>query len=164
MDPMIASILRSLRLQRDYAQRLVADLSDADLVSQPIPGVTLNHPAWTFSHFAPYPPVLAAILRQHPFEDPINSPHARGSKPVSDPAAYKPKAKLIAEFLSGHDALEAALAAATAADFARPVPLPRWAERFPLVGDAVVHLALHHEAAHLGQISAWRRAGGRPAV
>ncbi|MEX2217138.1 MAG: DinB family protein [Phycisphaerales bacterium] len=164
MDPALAAILRSFRKQRDYAQRLTADLTGADMVRQPISGITLNHAAWTLSHLAPYPPILAAILRQEPFEDPLNSPAGRGSTPLPDAAAYPPKAALLEAFFTGHDDLERALEGATPADFARPIPLPRWAERFPLVGDAVVHLALHHESAHLGQLSAWRRACGLPPV
>jgi hypothetical protein len=46
----------------------------------------------------------------------------------------------------------------------RPIPLERWTGRFPRIADATLYLMLSHEAAHLGQVSAWRRAGGRPAV
>jgi hypothetical protein len=67
-------------------------------------------------------------------------------------------------FLEGHDRLAAALGEVDPAVFARPIPLARWAERFPRIGDAVLYLMLSHEGGHLGQISAWRRAGGRPAV
>ena len=164
MDPIIAAIVRSWRAQRDYAERLVADLSDADMVSQPVPGVVMNHPAWTFGHLSPYGPVLAAILQGRPFDDPMQSPFGKGSKPTSDAAAYPPKTELMATYLRGHDDLEAALTSVDPAVLARPVPLKRWEERFPRIGDVAIHLTLHHESAHLGQISAWRRAGGRAAV
>jgi DinB superfamily len=164
MEPMLTHILRSWRHQREYALRLVADLSDDDMVSQPVAGVVMNHPAWVLCHLSPYPPVLAAILRGEPFEDPLNNPFGRGSRPLPDRAAYPPKAEIVGAFLRGHDDLEEALKVAAPADFDAPIPLARWRERFPLVGDAVVHLALHHESAHLGQISAWRRAGGRVSV
>lgn len=164
MDGAIGAIVRTWRRQREYALRLVADLSDDDMVSQPIAGVVMNHPAWVLSHLAPYPPVLAAILRGDPFEDPLNSPFGRGSRPLSDRAAYLPKAEIVGKYLAGHDELEGALGGAVPADLDAPIPLARWKERFPLVGDAVIHLMLHHESAHLGQISAWRRAGGRVSV
>jgi hypothetical protein len=164
MNQLIPAVLRTWARQRDYAVRLVADLSDADMVAQPIGGVTLNHPAWTFGHIGIYPPVLAAILESRPFEDPIKHRYGRDSKPQSDPAAYPPKAKLIADYLAGHDRLAAVLEAADPAVFDAPIPLARWKERFPFVADAIVHLMIDHESTHLGQVSAWRRAGGRAAV
>ena len=164
MTPLISSLLLSWSNQRDYAQRLVTDLTDADMLSQPVPGVTMNHAAWTLGHLSPYPPVLAAILTGEPFTDPLNSPYGRGSKPVSDPTAYPPKAKLVAEYLAGHDLLASTLEAIDSEVMAQPIPLARWKDRFPRIGDAVLYLMLSHEGAHLGQLSAWRRAGGRPAV
>jgi DinB family protein len=164
MPQLLPAILRTWARQRDYATRLVADLSDADMVSQPIPGITLNHPAWTFGHIGIYPPVLAAILQSQPFEDPIKHKFGRDSKPTSDPAAYPPKAKLMADFLAGHDHLATVLEQTDPAILDRPIPLPRWKERFPYIADAIIHLMIDHESTHLGQVSAWRRAGGRPAV
>jgi hypothetical protein len=163
-DALIAGILRSWQHQRDYAQRLLADLSDQDMVSQPVPGITLNHPAWTLGHLSPYPPVLAAILKGEAFVDPLNSKYGRGTKPTSDPSAYPPKAELLAGFLSGHDLLARTLESTDPSVMANPIPLARWKDRFPRIGDAVLYLMLSHEGAHLGQISAWRRAGNRPAV
>src|SRR5438067_1032679 len=98
MHTFLSSLLLSWRNQRDYIQRLIADLSDQDMVFQPIPGVMLNHPAWTLGHLTPYPTVLAAILMQQPFEDPIHSKYARGTKPLSDSTGYPPKAQLLADF------------------------------------------------------------------
>jgi Protein of unknown function (DUF664). len=162
MKPFIPSLLRSWANQRDYAQKLVADLSDEDMVSQPVPGVVMNHPAWTLGHLAAYPPVLTAMLLGQPFTDPMHSPYGRGSMPKE--SGYPPKAQLLAEFLDGHDRLAAAVEAAPESAWSAPIPLARWEQRFPEVADAVIYLMLSHEATHLGQISAWRRAGGRPAV
>jgi hypothetical protein len=163
-DPLIASLLRSWSNQRDYAQRLVADVSDRDMTSQPVTGVIMNHPAWTLGHLSPYAPVLAAILKGESFVDPLSSRYGRGSTPLSDPAAYPPKDTLLAEFLSGHDLLAFTLERSDPGVMAKPIPLERWKERFPRIGDAVLYLMLSHEGAHLGQISAWRRAGGRAPV
>jgi len=164
---LVSAILGSWAKQRDYAMRLVADLSDAEMVSQPVSGVVMNHPAWVFSHLTLYPPTLSAILRgarEGEFADPIKSPFGKDSKPVGDAAAYLPKAELIAKYLDGHDELAAILAMVNSAVLGQTIPLKRWEQRFPLVADALVHLMLDHEAGHLGQISAWRRAGGRAAV
>jgi hypothetical protein len=161
---MIAGILRSWQYQRDYAVKLVADLSDAEMVTQPVPYITMNHPAWVYGHCGIYPPVLAAMLEGKPFEDPIKHRYGRDSKPTSNPADYPKKDLLVAEFLRGHDRLAEVLGKTEPAVLGRPIPLERWKQRFPTIADAVAHLMLEHEAGHLGQVSAWRRAGGRPAV
>lgn len=161
---LIDAILRTWARQRDYAQRLVADLSSADMTSQPIPGITLNHPAWIFSHIGLYPSVLSAILRGAPFQDPITSPYGKDSRPVADPAAYAEKDALMAHYFRDHDELAQTLAATDESVLARPIPLPRWEQRFPFIADAIVHLMIDHEMGHLGQLSAWRRAGGRSSV
>lgn len=163
-DTLTAAILRTWSRQRDYAVRLVADLSDADMVSQPVPGVTMNHAAWVFCHIGIYPPVLAAILQGRPFVDPINDKYGRDSRPLSDPAAYPRKSDLMRTYLAGHDELARVLEHTDPAILTRPIPLDRWKERFPFIADAIVHLMIDHESAHLGQISAWRRAGRKPAV
>lgn len=163
-DAVIGAIVRAWARQREYAERLVADLTDADMVSQPVKGVVMNHPAWVFGHIGAYPPVLTAILKGEPFEDPLNHRYGRASRPSDDPREYPEKGLLMEEYLCGHDLLERTLASADPGGLTRPIPLPRWRDRFPLVGDAVVHLMISHESGHLGQVSAWRRAGGRAPV
>lgn len=163
-NPLIPAILRSWAHQRDYAQRLVADLSDEDMVSQPVRGVTMNHPAWTLSHLSAYPPVLRAILRGEPFDDPKNHPHGRDSRPSPDVHDYPRKEALLRDFFAVHDDLARTLEQTDPAVLDRPTPLERWLPRWPKIADATVHLMIDHESTHLGQISAWRRAGGRPSV
>jgi hypothetical protein len=163
-NPFVASALRAWSTQRGYVQRLTADLSDADMVSQPVPGITMNHPAWVLSHCGIYPPVIAAILEGRSFEDPIKHKFGRESRPSTNPADYPKKEALLAEFFAGQDKLAEVLARTDLDVFTRPIPLERWKARFPVIADVVFYLMLDHQAGHLGQISAWRRAGGRPAV
>ncbi len=70
----------------------------------------------------------------------------------------------MAEYLRTHDELGGVLRGVNPAVLDKPIPLERWKERFPYIADAIVHLMIDHESAHLGQISVWRRAGGRGRV
>ena len=161
---LIGALLRAWAHQRDYAQRLVADLSDEDMGSQPLRGVAMNHPAWVLGHLSAYPPALRAMLLGEPFEDPKGHRYGRDSRPSDRIDDYPRKEALLRDFFAAHDALAATLESVDPAVLDRPTPLERWVPRWPRIADATVHLMIHHESAHLGQISAWRRAGGRPSV
>ncbi|MCA9285042.1 MAG: DinB family protein [Phycisphaerales bacterium] len=157
-------LLLSWAHQRDYALRLVGDLSDADMIAQPVPGVVMNHPAWILSHLLVYTELLGGIVRREPVEDPIDHPHGRKSSPLADAAAYLPRLTLIEKYTNAHDAVAVAVESADDGVWAEPLPFPRWARRWTCIAEAAVHIMVHHEAVHLGQLSAWRRAGGRSAV
>jgi len=160
----IASIESRWRELRAYAGRLVDDLAADDMAHQPIPSVTMNHAAWALSHLSIYGPLLAGMLRNEPVEDPGSHKWGRSSAPIADAAAYPPKTELLRLYQDGYDDAVAALKSASDADFARPAPFERWRDRFPTVGHMPIHFLVQHNALHLGQISAWRRASGRPAV
>jgi hypothetical protein len=49
-------------------------------------------------------------------------------------------------------------------DFSKPHPDPARRNRFSSVGEAIVTYGTWHEAYHAGQLSAWRRVQGLPAV
>lgn len=149
---------------RGYAQRLVADLSEEDMVAQPIRAVTMNHPAWILSHLNAYAPVVTGILYSEPVEDPIDHPFGRSSTPLADRSAYPSRDELIRSFVDGYDQLVDALAIVPEASLAEPPPIERWLARFPTVGHLPVYFVAKHNAQHLGQLSAWRRAMGRPPV
>lgn len=156
----IDSLLRTWQSQREYAQRLTDPIPARDMLRQPIAGVRMNHAAWTFSHLGVYPPVLAAMILGQPFTDPLTSAYGRDSAPTDTPGDYLPKADLMGAFFKGHDALGDALRAGGESALLRPIPLARWEPRFPRILDAAIHLMTNHEAGHLGQVSAWRRACG----
>ena len=122
-DALVSSLLLSWKNQRGLCAKLVADLSDADMVSQPVAGIVMNHPAWTLGHLSPYPPVLSAILKGEEFVDPLNSRYGRGTKPMGDVGAYPAKAALVAEYLAGHDLLARTLEGVDTVVMAKPIPL-----------------------------------------
>lgn len=162
--PLASAIAITWRRNGAYALRLVGDLSDSQMLAQPIPGRILNHTAWVLSHLTLYTSIAAAMLRTQAFPDPLHHPHGQNSEPLLDAAAYLSRAELIAKYHSEHDAAEAALLAANDATFASPTPLERWRTLHPTTGDMLVTLMVKHESAHLGQLSAWRRAMGLPRV
>lgn len=159
-----AGILSVCSQQRRYALGLVDDLDEGDMLAQPVPGVVMNHPAWIFSHLLVYLPVMITMLEGGVPDDPIDHRHGRKSAPLPDPKAYLPKDRLVEKYAEMHEATEEAFRYAEREILSERTPIPRFVERFPTVGHVVVHLMIKHEATHLGQLSAWRRAGGRPMV
>lgn len=147
-----------------YAQSLVADLSPEEMLSQPVAGVTMNHPAWILSHLSAYHPVLELSLRGETPDDPVDHPYGMKSAPLADAGAYLPKDELVRSFTEGHDRVAAALRAAPQSRFDEPPPIARFHERMPTIAGMCTFLGVFHESVHIGQLSAWRRAGGRPPV
>ena len=85
--------------------------------------------------------------------------------PAADPAVYPPMATLLAELARQHLRVERAwLEKLQGKDQEGPKltdPLAwRYGEVLPTLGDAALFLAISHEAMHLGQLAAWRRARG----
>lgn len=159
---MIDALLFSWDNNDDYAQRLVADLPDAQMTHQP--AANMNHPAWVLSHLHAYHPVIVALIQGQTFDDPKHHPFGMQSKPVVDASVYPTKAVLVDAFVQGHAQVKSALAASDSAALNAPVLLDRWKTVMPTVALALGYLMLLHEATHLGQLSAWRRVQGLPSV
>lgn len=157
---------RERRLYADqygYARELVADLPDEELAEQPVPGI--NHPAWLLGHL-----VIAADYGLTLLGRPAVAPEGWGALfnpgTVPDPnrATYPPKGELMNAYEAGHAAFDAAVAAADAGAVAAPNPVGFLKARFPTVALLLAHLLTTHEAAHLGQLSVWRRTMGKQGV
>jgi hypothetical protein len=158
------AILITWRRNGAYSLRLVSDLTDTQFIAQPMSGRTLNHPAWVLCHLTLYTAIAAAMLRRSSFPDPADHDYGAKSEPLPDPAAYPARSDLIKQFQLAHDDAEAALIAADDDVFASPTRLERWRSLHPTTGDMLLTLMVKHESAHLGQLSAWRRAMGLPRV
>ncbi|WP_428386282.1 DinB family protein [Mucisphaera sp.] len=162
LDAYKATLIAGWNANRDYAQKLVADLKPDQWTHQPAPG--MNHPAWILAHLTLYHEVLAGLLKGETPADPKDHPFGMQSSPQPDLATYGDPEQLVASFTEGHASVLAALEAATEQDILRPMPIERWTTRFPRVGDLLGYVMLLHEATHLGQLSAWRRVQGLPSV
>ena len=153
------------RFAAGYARSLAADLDDAALADQPAPGV--NHPAWILGHLA-----IATDYARQLLGLPMACPqawHAQfgpGSTPEPDRASYPTKAELLGALEAGIAAVLEALPGADPAALAQPhgVPIAFLKDAFPTRADLLAHLLTTHAAAHLGQLSLWRRWKGLPGV
>jgi hypothetical protein len=159
-NPLAAAILITWKRNAAYALRLAEDIDPARFVAQPVPGRTLNHPAWVFSHLNLYAAVAVDLASGRAFDDPADHRYGQKSEPLADPSAYPEKAALLEQWRVIHAAGERALEAAAPSLTSAPNPLPRWRAMHPTVGDMLVTLMVKHESGHLGQLSAWRRAMG----
>jgi DinB superfamily len=174
MFSMIEGLLFSWSKNLGYGQKLVADLSDEQMVVQPAPGVGpgdvpgvgpgVNHPAWVFSHLNAYHPVIESVVKGELFDDPVDHRFGMKSKPQADRSVYASKSELVDAFVSGHERVEQALRDADDSLWDREVVLPRWQQFMPTAGVALPYLMLVHENTHFGQLSAWRRVQGLPSV
>lgn len=148
----------------EYAKRLVGDLSDTQMIAQPVDGPVMNHAAWVLAHLNAYAPILTAMIERRPFEDPADHPFGKNSKPLMDLAVYGSKAEQVEAYVREHERTLSALEACDGSVMDDDVPLDRWRAVVPRVGGFLVRMMVWHETVHLGQLSAWRRAHGLPAV
>jgi hypothetical protein len=156
---MIQHVTYVYRFNLGIAERLVADLTPAQMVMQPS-GV-VNHPAWSLGHLVLSSNGLAKLLglpSQAP--DGWDSIFATGGIPSGDEADYPSKAELLEALAAQHERNTGAVLQADPASFAAPHPDERLRKYFPTVGDVVTFLMTSHETSHQGQVSAWRRAAG----
>ncbi len=166
MSNIINGLLYAFKKNLEYAPKLVADLSEAQMTAQPAADVSApaNHPAWVFSHLNIYLPIIEAIIEGEEFEDPREHPFGMLSKPSPDRSLYAAKQELVETFVSGHEQIIGRLEASDDSVFDTEVKLPRWQSLMPNAGIALPYLMLNHENLHLGQLSAWRRIQGLPSV
>jgi hypothetical protein len=159
---MFAYQLAQFAFQLGYCQRMLADIDNLELARQAIPGG--NHPAWIVGHLCLAADNGLKMLGQPSrLDESFGKLFGRGSAPQADRGLYPTKETLVAKLASTHAALAAAVPAASAELLAKPnpLPVPMLQQALPTVGHLLSHLLTTHEAMHLGQLSAWRRAMGR---
>ncbi|MCC6680365.1 MAG: DinB family protein [Phycisphaeraceae bacterium] len=162
MNVWIESLLLAWQRNADYGRKLVADLTQEQMLVQPAPAT--NHPAWVMSHLIAYHGVLLALLQGKTPDDPLNHRFGMKSKPETDASLYPSKDELLAAWVKHHEDIAAALAGADESLFDQPMPLERWKKPFPKIGSLLGYVMIAHEGIHLGQLSTWRRVQGLPAV
>ncbi len=160
------AIISVITHTRNQTLKLVADLSDEQLCVQPAPKT--NHPAWVLGHL---------LMVDHSFlktiggpempawiDDAFKATYGGKSEPVPDKSKYQPKQFYIEKLSAVREQIYARLKQLTTEDLHQPHPDPARRERMPTVGHAIAFYGTWHEAYHSGQLSAWRRVQGLPAV
>jgi phosphinothricin acetyltransferase len=159
----LGAILNSYELHLQHLRRLVADLDDKQMVSQP--NNMPNHPAWTIGHLVYSCQTIGGELGLSAWlSDDWEQRFGTGSTPVADAAAYPSKATLLGALGDGKERVVAALVSLGETGLARSLPDVRYRERFPTIGHAVTHILSGHTALHLGQLTVWRWAMGLKVV
>ena len=158
------------RMLLGYGERLTADLTDDHLSNRPAGNVT--PPVWLLGHVAIAAPYALGLLGAPEKGDYVPESWAENFGPGTTPLEYAdgfaPPSldELKAAIRTGHERVEAAL---DAADFGslnldEENPIEFLQKPFPTKRDMLAHLLTTHDAIHLGQLSAWRRAAGLPPV
>ncbi len=156
------SILGLSEFVGDYTRKLADGIAEEQMAAQPAPG--LNTPAWVLGHLAmAYDYGTHLLGGTHCAPPGWGKIFGPGSSPVP-PAGCPNKADLLAGCEAARKGLCAALASATEAKLAEPNPFGPMKPFAPAMGDFIAHLLTTHAVSHLGQLSAWRRLQGLPAV
>ncbi len=163
---MLESFLATINHTRNMTLKLVADLSDEQLCIQPAP--KMNHPAWVLGHLLQVDHAFLSLVTGQPqpawIDGAWKAIYGAKSEPVADKSKYKPKQWYIERLATVREQIIARLRQMKPEDFLAPHPDPARRDRFPTVGHAVMLYGTWHEAYHSGQLSAWRRVQGLPAV
>ena len=156
---MIHAALTQYRFLEAYAERLLAGLNPADAHAPAHPGG--HHPAWILGHltFSGLGAVRLLGGDAPGFED-AQARFGIGTTP----GAGGDFDAILAGWRETHRCVGEAIDAGVPEQrLAAPNPIEAFADAFATVGDQAAFLLTGHEAVHLGQLSAWRRArGGAP--
>jgi len=147
------------RFNLGHVERLISDLTDEQMVAQP--HGLVNHPAWTLKHLvlsSDYGAQLFGLESTIP-ED-WKGKSSPGSLPSGDASQYPSKEVLLAALRVQHDRITDVVLGVEASFFDQDCPSERLRSHFPKMGDFVGFLMASHEAGHIGQLAAWRRAMG----
>jgi len=146
------------------AHRLASDLT-AEQMSQQIGGVGQT-PAWILGHLAIATDYASQLLgRPKSLDNSWHTAFGPGSEINHPQTPTNDKAVLLDALARGHKVVVDAASQTDLSSLTSPHPVPLF-EGTPIVscGHLVSHLLTGHEGYHLGQLSAWRRQKGFPAL
>jgi hypothetical protein len=153
----------SLNMSDFIINSYIGDLSDADLLIRPVPG--MNHIAWQLGHL---------IAAEHRFVEMVkpgscpelpagfDAAHTKETTTIDDPAKFYPLAKYQELWQAQRAATLAVLDSVSEADMDTTAPekYPEWA---PTIA-ALLAMGGTHALMHCGQFVAVRRLLGKPVL
>ncbi len=161
---MKSNILRSYAFNLSYARKLVEDVDEKLMAHSPGPGLE-NHPAFTLGHLCSAAAMTSRYLdgpyQFEPSWEPLFRRKGPGDPrlPESKLDVYPPKSKLMDKLEELHALVDELIHDMSENRFNDPVQW-RFDSMYPTTGDLLFFMCVTHEAMHLGQLAAWRRAMG----
>ncbi|WP_242203690.1 DinB family protein [Aestuariivivens insulae] len=160
----IQSIINQYDFNLEYAKALVHDLTEEQMTIVPAAGLD-NHPAFTIGHLISGSADLVQDLGGA-FEMPdkwaelfVRRGPGDPRKPNLEKSKYPSKHELINELENQHNKVKTLLEGLNEKELEEPQAW-RFSNFMPTLGDVVTFMCINHEAMHLGQLAAWRRAMG----
>ena len=156
----IQAITRALAMSQSLWERLIDDMTEADMLVRPFPDS--NHAAWQLGH------IIAAEVRSHPqigavtpvLPDQFIERHAMERNRDTSNEGFLTKQEYMKTFASVREATLAAMNKLSEADLDKP-NTGAMAQMAPTIG-AVLVLIATHGVMHVGQLSVIRRKLGKP--
>lgn len=148
--------------QQQYASMLLDGVDNTEWNVQPFENA--NTPTWILGHLAVVGHRLVTQLGEPGFlEERWLKLFSPGTSIPTDDTPNLPSSQDIREaYRLAHERVTQTMPTMTPAIFSEPNPHERLKNGLPTVGDLVAFVLTAHEATHLGQLSAWRRAMGLP--
>lgn len=164
----LESLLKAYDFNLTYAKTLVDDISPEFMYRSFGDGLE-NYPAFTLGHLTIASALIAEELGES-YRVPDGWDRFFGRKGPGDPRRplqYEPgmpaKESLIEELSEKHKIVTTLLGNTAPDRFFEKVEW-RFDRYFPRLVDCITFMCITHEAMHLGQLSAWRRAAGMPSA
>ena len=158
------AIQSALRSSKAFMERLLADLSDADLLVRPVPGA--NHIAWQLGHLIAAESHLAQASlpdAKYPALPPgFAEQHSKETAAAESTKGFLTKAQYLELFNAVRQVTIDAVGRLTPADLDKPTP-EKWRPFAPTHGHMLL-LVAEHVGMHSGQFSVVRRKLGKPHV
>ena len=157
------SVKHCLHFNLGFLKQLLSGVAEDRMTHQPCPG--MNHPAWIVGHIV-VTMAGAAKLAGADYQAPEGwgALFGKQTTPVDDAGKYPGKQTLIDELDKSVRALGPVIDKLDAATLSAPNPIDGFRDRMPTIGDALTFIFNSHMGLHSGQLSAWRRACGMPAL
>lgn len=159
---LMRTALHSFAYSLDYLREQLADVPDGRLAD--LPAGLANHPAWTVGHLTLTCQQLAGAIGVPAWlPEAFERQFGTGSVPaVGQP--FEPKPAALARLVDAQARLTAAVERLDDARLDQPFPDPSLRDVVPTLRHAITQVLVGHTAYHLGQVAAWRRAMGLPAL
>ena len=169
MERIASTLIPIAERNKSYAEKLLQGIPAARYARKP-DAITVNHAAFTVGHLTIYFSRILTMVELDPapaaFPDHYTElfKHGAPCHDDVDGTIYPPMQELNDAFFRCCNAALPRIAEVKDAVFAKPVADERMKTFFDTTGAAVNYLLVNHVSQHLGQLSAWRRCIGLPAV